>query len=178
MTMTAKGRAGRLSMTSPVYAEVAEWLFEEARLLDRNQFNEWLALLSPDLRYMMPVRETVGRGSGTGLATGYHHFEETIGSMTIRVRRVVETTQFAEDPPSRTRRFVTNIMVRDDGDGGLEAGSNLLVLRSRFDSPTFDFISCERTDTFRRVDEGLQLVTRDIAVDQAVLGTPNLAIFL
>lgn len=177
MTMVAK-QTGRVSMTSPVYAEVAEWLFDEAELLDRNQFIEWLARLASDLRYTMPVRETVGRGAGNGVATTYHHFDDSIGSMTIRVRRVVEATQFAEDPPSRTRRFVTNIRVFEEGGPEVRAESYLLVLRSRFDSPVFDFISCERTDTIRRGDEGLQLVAREIVVDQAVLGTPNLAIFL
>jgi 3-phenylpropionate/cinnamic acid dioxygenase small subunit len=165
-------------MTSPVYAEVVEWLYDEAELLDRNDFTEWLARLAEDLQYTMPVRQTVGRHAGTGLATGYFHFEETIGSMTVRVRRLVEATQFAEDPPSRTRRFVTNIRVYDDGSPELRAQSYLLLLRSRFDSPTFDLISCERNDTLRRTDDGLKLVTREITVDQAVLGTPNLAIFL
>jgi 3-phenylpropionate/cinnamic acid dioxygenase small subunit len=178
MTILADTDARRVPMSSPVYAEVAEWLFEEARLLDHNRFGQWLDRLDPDLRYMMPVRETVSRGRGTGLATSYHHFDESIGSMTIRVRRVVETTQVAEDPPSRTRRFVTNIAVYDSGGGELRAESYLLLLRSRFDSPTFDFISCERTDTLRRSDGGLRLLTRDITVDQAVLGTQNLALFL
>jgi 3-phenylpropionate/cinnamic acid dioxygenase small subunit len=178
MTMVAKRQHGRVPMTSPVYAEVAEWLLDEAELLDRNHFEEWLARLAPDLHYTMPVRETVRRGDGNGLAATYHHFDDSIGSMTTRVRRVVEATQFAEDPPSRTRRFVTNIRVFDDGAPELRAESYLLVLRSRFDSPVFDFISSERTDTLRRSDDGLQLVTRQIAVDQAVLGTPNLAIFL
>jgi 3-phenylpropionate/cinnamic acid dioxygenase small subunit len=177
MTMTEK-RTGRLPMTSPVYAEVVEWLHDEAELLDGNDFTEWLARLAEDLRYTMPVRETVGRHAGTGLSSRYSHFEESIGSMTVRVRRLVEATQFAEDPPSRTRRFVTNIRAYDDGSPELRAQSYLLLLRSRFDSPTFDFISCERNDTLRRTDDGLQLVTRDITVDQAVLGTPNLAIFL
>lgn len=178
MTILADTEARRAPMTSPVYAEVAEWLLDEARLLDRNRFTEWLDRLHPDLRYTMPVRETVARGSGNGLATGYHHFDETIGSMTIRVRRVVETTQFAEDPPSRTRRFVTNMTVYESADDDLRAESYLLLLRSRFDSPTFDFISCERVDSLRRSGGGLRLVAREITIDQAVIGTPNLALFL
>jgi 3-phenylpropionate/cinnamic acid dioxygenase small subunit len=177
MTMVDK-YTGRVSMNSPLYAEVAEWLLDEAELLDHNRFNEWLSRLAPDLRYTMPVRQTVGRAGGNGVAATYHHFDESIGSMEIRVRRLVEATQFAEDPPSRTRRFVTNIRVFDEGRPELKAQSYLLVLRSRFDSPVFDFISCERTDTLRQSDAGLHLVTREIVLDQAVLGTPNLAIFL
>jgi len=178
MTMTAKPTGTRIPMTSPVYAEVAEWLFEEAELLDHNEFATWLTRLAPDLVYTMPVRETVALAAGSGVASSFFHFEESFGSIEMRVRRLVEATQFAEDPPSRTRRFVTNIVVHDDDSGDLHARSYLLVLRSRFDSPTFDFISCERRDTLRRDDAGLQLATRRIIVDQAVLGTPNLAIFL
>ena len=49
---------------------------------------------------------------------------------------------------------------------------------SRFDSPDLDLISGERNDVLRLVDGQLKLARREVILDQAVLGTPNLAIFL
>jgi len=41
-----------------------------------------------------------------------------------------------------------------------------------------DVISGERNDLLRVDGEGFKLVRREVILDQAVLGTPNLAIFL
>jgi 3-phenylpropionate/cinnamic acid dioxygenase small subunit len=176
-TVVEERRPTPVPMTSPLYAEVMAWLFEEADLLDRNDFYAWLERLAPDLHYTMPVRSTVRRADGAGISTTNHHFDDTLGSLTIRARRFLEATEWAEDPPSRTRRFVTNIRVQDPGGDELSAQSYLLVLRSRLDAPTFEFICCERRDVFRRTEEGLRLSRREIIVDQSNLGTVNLALF-
>ena len=56
--------------------------------------------------------------------------------------------------------------------------SYLLVTRSRFNFDEFDLISAERQDVLRDVGSTFKLARREILLDQAVLGTPNLAIFL
>ncbi len=37
---------------------VEAFMFREAELLDGGQFREWLGLLDPDIRYVVPVRTT------------------------------------------------------------------------------------------------------------------------
>ncbi len=55
----------------------------------------------------------------------------------------------------------------------------MLVTRSRFNHDEYDLISGERHDLVRRQADGsFKLARREIILDQAVLGTPNLAIFL
>ena len=39
------------------YHEIQKWLYHEARLLDEERFEEWLALLTPDIHYWLPLRE-------------------------------------------------------------------------------------------------------------------------
>ena len=56
--------------------------------------------------------------------------------------------------------------------------SYLLVTRSRFNFHEYDLISAERRDVLRQDGDSFKLARREIIVDQAVLGTPNLAIFL
>ena len=171
-------KAELVPMTSPVYAEAMAWLFEEAELLDANDFYPWLEMLAPDVHYTMPVRATVRRADGPGILRANHHFDETLGSLTIRARRFLEATEYAEDPPSRMRRFVNNIRVRSDGSDELGVRSYLLLLRSRFDSPQFEIICADRHDVLRRTPEGLKLARREIIVDQSTIGTVNLALFL
>jgi 3-phenylpropionate/cinnamic acid dioxygenase small subunit len=97
-----------------------------------------------------------------------------------RIMRLTATkSAWAEDPPSRTRRLVTNVMVEQgDQAGELRVRSYLLVTRSRFNFDEFDLISGERRDVLRLVDDRFKLARREIILDQAVLGTANLAIFL
>src|SRR5262245_18857107 len=42
--------------------EIEEFLYAEAALLDERRFEEWLALLTDDIRYWMPMRRNVKFG--------------------------------------------------------------------------------------------------------------------
>ena len=97
-----------------------------------------------------------------------------------RIVRLTGTkSAWAEDPPSRTRRLVTNVLVEEtDKPQEYSVRSYLLVTRSRFNFDEYDLISAERRDILRSDGEGFKLAKREILLDQAVLGTPNLAIFL
>jgi 3-phenylpropionate/cinnamic acid dioxygenase small subunit len=166
------------SYGSQTYLEVMAFLIEEAAILDEDRFDEWLALMAPDVGYRMPVRRTLLRKDGLGHETESFYFEEDATSLAVRVSRLTSTNAWAEDPPSRVRRFVSNVRVRDGGSETLGVSSYLLVLRSRWSNSAYDILTAERRDVLRRVDGRLLLADRTIAVDQAVLGTPNLAIFL
>ncbi|MDZ5455178.1 MULTISPECIES: 3-phenylpropionate/cinnamic acid dioxygenase subunit beta [Azohydromonas] len=166
---------------SPVYNRALEFLYVEARLLDEIRLKEWGALLAEDLVYTAPLRETrpVSQQAASVVRTT-QHFEDDWRSVMGRIMRLTGTkSAWAEDPPSRTRRMVTNVMV-EQGDQPEEyrVRSNLLVTRSRFNFDELDLISGERRDVLRVSGESFKLARREILLDQAVLGTPNLAIFL
>ena len=55
---------------------------------------------------------------------------------------------------------------------------NLVDLEMRLKRMELDLISGERNDVLRLVGGQLKLARREVILDQAVLGTPNLAIFL
>jgi 3-phenylpropionate/cinnamic acid dioxygenase small subunit len=180
-TTTAATTAGALvPVGDPLYNEVVQFLYEEARLLDTNRLTEWLGVLAPDLVYRAPLRVTVTRQEGDGVDGVVSHFEEDLGSLSARVTRLTHTTSpWAEDPPSRTRRFVTNVLVtRTDEPDEVAVVSNLLVTRNRGSVPGFVLIPAERQDVVRRTPDGWRLARRVILLDESVLSTPNLAIFL
>jgi 3-phenylpropionate/cinnamic acid dioxygenase small subunit len=86
---------------------------------------------------------------------------------------------WAENPVSRTRRFITNIRVHHTGvDNEYKVTSSILLVRSRYDEDKLGLLSAERIDVIRRTDEGLRIARRDILADQATLGLANLAVFL
>ena len=169
-----------MSSDLQLHYDVSNWLVGEAELLDQRRFREWLALLTDDVRYRMPVTVTTARNSHRAAGAGMDHFDEDRYSLEKRIERLEGDHAWTEDPPSRTRRFVTNIRVTpDDKAGRVEARSYLLLYRSRGDDRPADIVSAERTDQLRRAaTKGWQLARRDITVDESVLRMQNLAVFL
>ena len=80
-------------------------------------------------------------------------------------------------PPTRSRRFVTNVRVSVLGDDVL-ARSSVLLLRSRWDSKCFEFLAARRDDVLRQSGGRLKLVRREILIEQSVAESPNLSVFL
>jgi phthalate 3,4-dioxygenase beta subunit len=161
-----------------LHYEITSFLNAEAELLDHQDYNGWLTCLTEDIRYRMPVNVTTVRGDGDQVG-GMDHFDEDHYSLGKRVERLEGAHAWTEDPPSRTRRFVTNVRGYIGGAvDELEARSYLLLFRSRLDVRPPEWVSAERWDTLRKVDGSLRLARRDITVDESVLRTQNLAIFL
>lgn len=161
------------------HVEAARCLTVEARLLDLGRYTDWLGLLDEEVSYRVPVRVTAARGEDRTLLGGMDHLAEDRYSLAKRVERLVGQHAWTEDPPSRTRRFVTNIWVSHGRQPGeLEVASYLLLFRSRLDVRPPDLLSAERSDVWRRTPGGLRLRSRLVTVDEAVLRTQNLAVFL
>ena len=168
-----------VSSGDPAYASVVDFLYLEAALLDDREHRAWLDLLASDIHYVVPVRVTAPHTLADSTLDDMAHFDEDRYSLMKRVERLETEHAWAEDPPSRTRRFVTNIRCWiGDSDDELVARSNLLLFRSRGDTLGPDLLSGQRTDLLRRTDEGLRLARRHVVLDESVLRTQNLAIFL
>ncbi len=157
--------------------EVADFFYREAELLDSNSLAEWLELLTEDISYEMPVRITRERGQ-RDISSQTGHFSEDRRSLELRVKRLGTDFGWAENPPSRTRRFISNIRVENTSSPDeVKACSYFLLYRSRGSSIQADLISGQRQDLLRKLDGKWKLASRLIIVDQSVLGTRNLAIF-
>jgi phthalate 3,4-dioxygenase beta subunit len=193
--MTAgPGSAGPpLPYSDPAHQAAHQFLVEEAALLDAADYAGWLGLLCDDIRYLMPVRVTTARGAGFDTLADMGHFDEDLYSLRKRVQRLATDHAWTEDPPSRTRHFVTNVRTFRSSafpgsafpgsaipNGGVEfhVESAVLLFRSRGDTREADLVSAGRTDVLRETAEGLRLARREILVDEAVLRTQNLAVFL
>jgi ethylbenzene dioxygenase beta subunit len=171
--------AKAVSLSPQVREEILELLYHEAELLDEGRFDEWLDLLTDDIVYQMPVRMTRERGQRGDVSTEMQHFWDDRATLTLRVQRLKTEFAWAEDPPSRTRHFIMNVRLRATVDPDeIEVRSNVLIYRSRGDSPLHDLICGERRETVRRVNGVWKVARRVFVPDQATLNTKNLAIFV
>ena len=162
----------------PAHLAAHQFLVEEAALLDAADYAGWLDLLCEDIRYVMPVRVTTARGAGFDSLADMGHFDEDMYALRKRVQRLATDHAWTEDPPSRTRHFVTNVRTFQPAGDDLRVESALLLFRSRGDTREADLLSAGRTDLLRTTPDGLRLARREITVDESVLRTQNLAVFL
>lgn len=170
---TAKVRPG-----DGLYNDVLDFLQEEAELLDDGRLLDWLGMLAEEVSYRMPVRATLPRGDGPGFSSGVTLFDDGLSTLTLRVQRLVESPNaHSEMPATRTRRFVTNVRVETAGED-VQVRSSLLLLCSRWDVESFEFLAARRNDVLRRFGDDLKLVRREILIDQRVPESPYLSVFL
>lgn len=169
----------RVPLGSEVYNRLLETLYDEAAALDERRFDDWVAMLSPDLVYQVPIRLTrTGPNKDRDVMRTMFHMDEDYTSILMRTGRL-QKSAWAEDPPSRCRRFITNVRVGEcEAAGEYEVVSYLYLERSRGDNPHNEQLTAERRDVWREVDGVYVLARREIIVDQSVLGMSNLAVFL
>jgi 3-phenylpropionate/cinnamic acid dioxygenase small subunit len=159
--------------------EFEQWLYDEAQLLDDIEFDDWFDLMHSSLRYQMPVRVNKEGVERPDYSTDMFTFNDDIDLLKLRVDRLKTDYAWAEIPPSRTRRFVSNVRVKDYVEGEKAVvKSYLLIYRSRSTDIQHDLISGERNDEFIFEEGKWKLSKRIFIVDQSTINTRNLAIFV
>ena len=154
-------------------AQIEQLLFHEAEWLDAGQFNDWIELLAPDLRYWAPVRSDVARADEReSEADRLPLFDETRESLALRVQRLHTGLAWSEIPPTRTRRIVANIRPMSGEDGRLSVKSNFLLFRSRSQRDE-TVMAGMREDVWSRAGRWL-LHERKIVLDHRVVENMSL----
>jgi 3-phenylpropionate/cinnamic acid dioxygenase small subunit len=171
-------RSQALGRRSPRYQDIADLLDAEVTILDHRRYDQWLELLAPELTYRCAALLTVNNDAGPGYTDRTFHYDETLGSLKLRIERLATGSAWAEDPPSRVRRFVTSVQIAELSESELEVTSNLLLTRIRLDWARPHIVTCERRDVWRRSQDSWALRTRDVLLDQTSLATENLSFFL
>jgi 3-phenylpropionate/cinnamic acid dioxygenase small subunit len=160
-----------------VYLDVLHFLNVEADLLDEGRFDEWLELLTEEVRYRMPVTVTRERSDLPIYAADMEIMSESIHSLRLRIDRLKTEYAWAEDPPSRTRHLVTNVVVRQGAsDDEVLASSSFCVYWSRSIAPQGDFFIGRRRDRLVRVAGAWRLAEREMFLDSATLSANGVTI--
>jgi 3-phenylpropionate/cinnamic acid dioxygenase small subunit len=151
-----------------IYLEVQRFLYREAALLDKHEYAAWLTLAAEDIHYC--VTAAVARDAAAK-PVRYSIIEESFSGLKARVQQISNPKlTLAENPPSFTRRFVSNIeayhtALADE----LMVTSYLLARRMRPSEPEGGFYVAERNDVLRRDGSSFRLARRTVHLDQTTL---------
>jgi len=148
---------------------VEQFLFYEARLLDEARYDDWLTLFTEDVRYWMPIRETNDTLlSGVRSDVEMALFDDDKAFLRARIQRLHTGLAHAETPPSRTRRFISNIEITARDDGNVDAHCNLLVHQTRLERTAASYVG-RREDVLSPHGKTWRIKYRKIVLDQTLM---------
>ena len=150
------------------FIEIQRFLNLEAALLDRREFRPWLALFTEDLSYRVTAQITRDGAAGN---IEYAIIDEDAAGLRARVEQISNPRLTrAENPPSLTRRFVSNLRAaHGESPDEFLVEANLLVYRSKAALPEGAFYVGERLDRLRQLGTELRLARRHVRLDHATL---------
>ena len=162
-----------------LWFELMQFYISESWLLDDRKFDEWLDLFTDDVFYFMPRRLNVGRqdisqelSSVGDLAI----FEDDKTYLSMRVARLDTGMAWAEDPPSRTRHIIGNLVVEQLPDGDIRSKTAFILYRSHHETDE-NLFSGSREDHLRKEDGRWKIYKRVIVLDSNVILAKNLSVF-
>jgi len=165
--------------------EIEEFLYREAELLDERSFEAWLALMTDDVRYWMPMRRNVRFGElereFTREGLDINWFDEGKDTLTRRVQQILTGVHWAEEPLSRICHMISNIQLLHVRPSLLEpvevaVKCRFLIYRNRVQTET-DILVGKREDVLRQVNGQWKITQRKVILDQNVLLAKNLTFF-
>ncbi|EHG5981871.1 3-phenylpropionate/cinnamic acid dioxygenase subunit beta [Escherichia fergusonii] len=172
----------RLAIT----AEIADFFYAEASLLDERNFQAWLDLLHDDIVYFMPMCRNVKFGQhaakeNTVLGNDISWFDEGKWTLTKRVEQILTGVHYAEEPLSRTTHLISNVRVLDvrkDEDNQLliSTSCHFIMYLNRVEYEV-NLLAGKRYDTLIATGDSYQVLKREIILDQNVLLVKNLTTF-
>jgi 3-phenylpropionate/cinnamic acid dioxygenase small subunit len=164
-----------------LHHEIAQFLYREARMLDREQLREWVeTIVDPRIRYQMVMREErFRRDKSPAEAREVMPYDDDYAALEMRVRQFESGLQSMLDPPQRMRRFVANVEAyHHDEDGEYLVYSTGLATRFRrlYEHEQTIF---GREDVIGTGPDGkFRVVSRRIDLDERVVRNKNLLFFL
>ena len=163
-----------------LWLDLMAFYAREAWLLDDRRLTEWLELFTDDVLYFIPRRKNVLRRESHREITALGDLalvEDDRRYLEMRVARLDTGMAWGEDPPSRTRHLIGNLVAEASASGEVKARTAFLVYRSHLETD-HQILSGSREDVLRRDNGVWKVARRTIVLDANVLLDKNLSIFL
>jgi 3-phenylpropionate/cinnamic acid dioxygenase small subunit len=171
-------------------ADIEDFYYHEADLLDDRRFRDWLDILAEDISYFMPIRRNVKFGQhatreNTRIGEGISWFDEDKWTLTKRVEQILTGVHYAEEPLSRISHMVSNVQIKAvrpdlEQPAEVDVTSRFLVYQNRVEYETYTFVG-RRNDTLRATQGATQgiwkVAKREILLEQNILLAKNLTMF-
>jgi len=133
------------------------FLFDEARLLDAGQFEDWLKLYEPQGIYWMPSQP--GQTDPLNVASIMY---EDHAILSIRVQRLLEARALVLTPMPRTTHMVGNIEVLENRDGEFTVGAAFVCIEHQAERQRI--YSGRHTYHLARKDESFHIKMKRVAL--------------
>jgi len=161
------GKADASRMSEIRRADIEDFLYQEASLLDAWRLDEWLALLTDEATYRVPSNDQPQSDPKNALFT----IADDIRRIRARVARLKDPQAHAEFPRSRTRRLISNVRILERSPLVVEA--NFVIYRYRANEDVRTYVGRYRHTLVMR-DGALRIQAREAILDSmelASLGT-------
>jgi p-cumate 2,3-dioxygenase subunit beta len=147
-------------------AEVEDFLYHEAALLDEWKLKEWEALLTEDATYYVPPNDQLDGDHRSTLFLVADDRER----IRQRIIRINDPNCHAEYPKSRTRRMISNVrIVGIDGDL-VTVAANFVCYRYRRYERIREYVGAYRY-VLKRAGDSFRIKERRVLIDAHELGT-------
>jgi 3-phenylpropionate/cinnamic acid dioxygenase small subunit len=157
--------------------EAEQFLYAEAALLDARKYREWLGLIAQDIHYWMPIRRTVTNSELDREFTkpgDMAFFDDDRDVLEMRVKKLEAGSAWSEDPPSRSRHFVSNVRVLDVAGEEITVEVCFHLYRTRLNTDIDTWVG-RRVDVLRRAGGSFLLARRHLFLDQTVIQSTNMS---
>ncbi len=145
-------------------AEIEDFLYREAALLDAWRLDEWLALMTEDATYRVPSNDAPDADPARALFT----IADDMHRLRGRVTRLKDPHAHAEFPPSRTRRLISNVRITERDPLTVEA--NFIVHRFRANESVRQYVGRYRYQ-LQTQDGKIRIRSREAILDAMELGS-------
>ena len=154
-------------------AQVEDFLYREAALLDAWRLDDWLALLTEDATYRVPSNDQPDSDPKQALFM----IADDIRRIRARVARLKNPHAHAESPPSRTRRAISNVRIGRVKGKEVEVEANFIVHRFRRGDDVRQYVGHYRY-VLRMEKGGLRIASREAILDSMELGSLGTVSFI
>lgn len=145
--------------------QVEQFLYHEAQLMDEHRFDEWLALWTDPALYWVPSnRDELDPKREVSLV-----YDDWV-RLQLRISRLKSGFAHAQEPKSRMRRLISNIVIEEAQNGEVVTYSNFLLAELRrgkqdlFAGRTIHRLS-SHNDSFKMMTKKVLLVNNDEPID-------------
>ena len=142
-----------------LHHEVEQFLYKQADLLDRKDWQGWIDLFTPDGIYWMPPDESYKTWDGQPAI-----FAEDKNLMTVRMNRVLHPDAWSQRPLWGTNHVVGNVVV-DEKKGEIVAKSRFHMMELRRDDVRH--FAGAYTHHLKKTKSGLQIKLQRVDMTNA-----------
>jgi p-cumate 2,3-dioxygenase beta subunit len=147
-------------------AEVEDFLYREAALLDEWKLKEWEALLTDDATYYVPPNDQLEGDHRSTLFLVADDRER----IRQRIIRINDPNCHAEYPRSRTRRMISNVRILGVDGELVMVAANFVCYRYRRYERIREYVGAYR-HILRRSGDSFRIKERRVLIDAHELGT-------